>query len=125
MNQTLQSTDQSTKVYMNIENMNTLRHPLVKSFQNKKGLKIFQVHCFRCFFYSWQLRKRHRKRCTWNFFWPFLFFDGFRRLVFLALNFKFTALVSFEDSNSPAFVKNLPYITDNIFFSIRTCKRYY
>ena len=22
------------------------------------------------FFYSWQLRKRHRKRCTWKYFWP-------------------------------------------------------
>ena len=38
-----------------------------------------------------------------------------RRLVFLTFNFKFTALVSFEDSNFPAFVKNFPYITDNIF----------
>ena len=41
-----------------------------------------------------------------------------RRLVFLAFNFKFTALVSF-DSNFPAFVKNFPCITDNIFFSIK------
>ena len=37
-----------------------------------------------------------------------------RRLVFLAFNFKFTALVSFEDSNFPAFVKNFPYITRNM-----------
>ena len=30
-------------------------------FSNKKGIKIFQVHRYQCFFYSWQLRKRHRK----------------------------------------------------------------
>ena len=35
------------------------------------------MHSFRCLFYSWQLRKRHQKWCTWKFFWPFLFWNNF------------------------------------------------
>ena len=37
----------------------------LKPFQNKKVLEIFQMHRFKCFFYSWQRRKRHRKWCIW------------------------------------------------------------
>ena len=39
-------------------------HPILhvlKPFQIKKGLSIFQVHRFWCFFYSWQLRKKAPK----------------------------------------------------------------
>ena len=37
----------------------------------------------KCFFYSWQLRKRRRFRCSQNIFRPFLFCDGFRICFFL------------------------------------------
>ena len=50
---------------------------ILKPFQKKKVKKKFQVHCFQCFFYGWQLRKRHQKRWTWKIFWPFSFCDGF------------------------------------------------
>ena len=37
------------------------------------------------FFYTWQLRKRHRKRCTWKSFWPFLFWNCFSPWLILHL----------------------------------------
>ena len=36
----------------------------LKLSQNKKGQKIFYLHCFLSFFYSWQLRKRNQKWCS-------------------------------------------------------------
>ena len=54
---------------------------LIKPSQNKKGEKNSRCTVFGVFFYSWPLRKRHRKRCTWNFFWSFLFLNGFRNFL--------------------------------------------
>ena len=39
---------------------------IIKSLQNKKGLKIFQLPTFRCFFSAASCRKRHQKRCSWK-----------------------------------------------------------
>ena len=52
---------------------------ILKPGQNKKGQKIFRLHHFLNTFYNWQLRKSIQKRCSWKFFWSFLFCDGFRR----------------------------------------------
>ena len=50
---------------------------MLKPSQNKKGQKNSRCTVFGVFFYSWQLRKRHRKRRTWLFFWPFVSSNSF------------------------------------------------
>ena len=46
---------------------------LLKSFQNKKGPKIFQLPTFRCLFLQLAAEKKHRKVGSWKIFRPFLF----------------------------------------------------
>ena len=45
---------------------------MLKSSQNKKGQKNFQVHRFRGLFFSCQLQKKTPKMVHLEFFWPFL-----------------------------------------------------
>ena len=44
------------------------RKKVIKLFQNKKGQKIFQVHCFQCLFLSCQLLKKTQKTVHLEFF---------------------------------------------------------
>ena len=53
---------------------------VVKSFQNKKGLKIFQLPTFRCLFLQLAAEKKHRKVGSWKIFRPFLFWSDFSDL---------------------------------------------
>ena len=47
----------------------TISLDLLKPFQNKKGLEVFQVHHFRCLFLQLAVEKKTKKnRCTWKIF---------------------------------------------------------
>ena len=49
-------------------------------FQNKKGQKNFPGAPFSVSFSQLPAVKKTPKTVQWNFFWPFLFCDGFRYL---------------------------------------------
>ena len=54
---------------------------ILKASQNKKVQKNFQVHRFWCLFLQLAADKKTPKRCTWKFFWPFLFWNGFKKII--------------------------------------------
>jgi hypothetical protein len=97
-----------------------LKKNLLKSLQNKKGLKIFQLPTFRCFFSAASCRKRHRKVGSWKIFRPFLFCNDFRNILTTFLCKSHTFGHSYRTRNiltrflckSPTFGHN--YSTTNI-----------
>ena len=89
--------DQCTKVLSECVDWNKL-----KSFQNKKGLKIFQLPTFRCLFLQLAAEKKHRKVGSWKIFRPFLFWSDFSKLEVLYL------CNSFEKASNIIEIPNIP-----------------
>ena len=74
---------------------------ILKPSQNKKGQKKFQLHHFLNTFLqlalgSWE--KVFKKRCSWKFFWPFLFCDGFSKARKLPIPLSKESCVSYLDA---------------------------
>ena len=64
---------------LELESLKVLRKYVVeKPGQNKKGQKILQLHRYLNTFLQLAAEKKYsKKRCSWKFFRPFLFCDGF------------------------------------------------
>jgi hypothetical protein len=83
---------------------------ILKPCQNKKGQKFSRCTVFVVFFYSWQLRKRHRKQCTWKLFRLFLFCDSFNKFMYCSSTVQSWILEARGQPESSSGFYGLPFL---------------